>query len=71
MSEIKAMSKELTEFKKLIREAIADYMSSEGCSCCEARSHKEHKERIAKLLNVKRYSDGSGYDFTKFQTKVK
>lgn len=63
------MNKELSQFKKQIRTAIADYMRSEGCSCCrDVDAHKIHKEVIAKLLNVKKYSDGSGYDFSLYRT---
>jgi hypothetical protein len=55
---------------KLIRTAIADYMRSEGCSCCRnIEKHDEAKERLGKLLRVPKYSDGSGYDFSKFRTK--
>jgi hypothetical protein len=61
---------QLATFKKEVRQAIADYMRSEGCSCCQDRdSHIKHKERLAKLLRVSKYSDGSGYDFSKYQTK--
>jgi len=56
--------------KKALRTAVADYMRSEGCSCCEGPDHKEHKEVIAKLLSVQKYSDGSGYDFSKYESKV-
>ena len=52
-----------------LRRAIADYMDSEGCDCCrDIRPHKEAKERIAKLLRVPMYEDGSGYNFEKFRT---
>ncbi len=52
-----------------IREAIAEYMYSEGCSCCQdIDAHNENKERLARLLNVPAYDDGSGYDFSKFRT---
>jgi methionine aminopeptidase len=51
-----------------IRQAIADYMNSEGCSCCEnTEAHHVHKERIARLLKVPKYKDGSGYDFSRFR----
>lgn len=63
---------ELKAFKKEIRQSIADYISSEGCGCCEDReAHKGHAERLAKLLNVKKYSDKSGYDFSKYKSKQK
>ncbi len=59
-----------TELKKQLREAVANYMSSEGCSCCrDVDGHKQHEEKLAKLLGVKKYSDGSGYDFSKHKTK--
>lgn len=53
-----------------IRRAVADYMHSEGCGCCSDRDeHEQHKQALAKLLKVPRYSDGSGFDFARFGTK--
>ena len=54
-----------------IREAVANYMNSEGCSCCRGSSHVEHQEAIAKLLSVPQYKDKSGYNFTPYETKEK
>lgn len=54
---------------KEIREAVADYVASEGCSCCEGADHDVHKERLARLLRVPKYDDGSGYNFYKFKSK--
>ncbi len=57
--------------KKLerIREAVADYMRSEGCSCCrDYEAHKEHTKRLALLLDVPPY-DESGFDFGKFESE--
>ena len=57
--------------KKLadIRRAVADYMRSEGCSCCrDDDAHEKHAKTLAKLLRVEKYSDGSGYDFRKYST---
>lgn len=52
-----------------IRRAVADYMRSEGCSCCrDYDAHKEHEKRLAELLKVPAYSDGSGYEFEIFRT---
>lgn len=51
-----------------IRKAIADYMYSEGCSCCRGSDHDEHKKIIAELLGVPMYDDESGYDFSKFRS---
>lgn len=59
----------LDEIRK-IRIAVADYMSSEGCGCCGSyEDHKEHEIILGKLLRVKKYSAGSGYDFKKYRTK--
>lgn len=58
--------------KKLIREAVANYMRSEGCDCCrDVDAHKEHEATLAKLLGVRKYGDGSGYDFGCYETKTK
>jgi hypothetical protein len=60
------------DFKRAIREAIANYMYSEGCSCCrDEEAHREHTQILAKLLSVPKYSDGSGYNFTHYKTKHK
>lgn len=61
-------NKELAEFKKKMREAIANYMWSEGCSCCRSDNHDDNAAVIAKLLGVKKYKDGSGYDFPKHRS---
>jgi hypothetical protein len=56
--------------KEEVRNAIADYMQAEGCSCCRNTDDWEKaKARIAELLGVPKYSDGSGYDFSKFRTE--
>lgn len=56
------------EKEKQIREAVADYMYTEGCSCCQdIDGHAEDNERLAKLLNIPKYEDGSGYDFSKYK----
>jgi hypothetical protein len=59
-------------FTQQIRTAIADYMQSEGCSCCrDSAAHEKHTKVLAKLLRVPKYKDGSGYDFSKYKTKYK
>ena len=51
-----------------VRQAVAEYMYSEGCSCCrDIDAHEVNKKRLAELLNVPLYSDGSGYDFSLFR----
>ena len=52
-----------------IRRAVADYMNSEGCSCCEGPSHKKDRDRLGVLLRIPKYSDGSGHDFGRYETK--
>ena len=50
-----------------IRTALADYMRSEGCSCCRnTEMHDKTTARLAGLLEVPMYDDGSGYDFNQF-----
>jgi hypothetical protein len=50
-----------------IRTALANYIESEGCSCCQNKEeHQKALEQLAKLLNVPKYWDGSGYDFGKY-----
>lgn len=52
-----------------IRRAVADYMRSEGCSCCrDTEAHEKHAAVLGKLLRVKKYDDGSGYDFSQYRT---
>lgn len=55
-----------------LRTAIADYMWSEGCSCCRDReAHEQHKSVLGKILRVPKYQDGSGFNFERFRTKAK
>lgn len=54
---------------KKIRQAVADLISAEGCSCCRAdERYDEAKERLAKLLKVPHFKDHSGYNFWLFRT---
>ena len=54
---------------KEVRTAVADYMRSEGCSCCRnIEAHDRNKAKLGEMLDVPEYSDGSGYDFGKFET---
>ena len=58
------------ELKTTIRQAVADYIRSEGCRCCQnVDAHKEAERILAGLLDVPMYSDGSGYDFGQFSSK--
>lgn len=53
-----------------IRSAVADYMASEGCSCCrDVEGHEHHKKVLATMLKVPKYKDGSGYDFSKYRSR--
>lgn len=51
-----------------IREAVANYLQSEGCSCCRGIDHDKHLAEIAKLLEVPMYKDGSGYNFNIYKS---
>ncbi len=51
-----------------IRTAVADYLGSEGCSCCRGADHDKNQNRLAELLNVPAYSDGSGNNFNSFRS---
>jgi hypothetical protein len=52
-----------------LRRLVADYMESEGCSCCrDSEAHEKHAEALAKAIGVRKYSDGSGYDFRRHRT---
>jgi hypothetical protein len=63
---------ELLKFRRALRTAVADYMGSEGCSCCEnTDEHKKHRALLGKLLKVPMYKDRSGYDFSRFQSNTK
>jgi len=54
---------------ELIRRFVADYMRYEGCSCCRNQDEQDKaKAKLAGLLDVPMYDDGSGYDFNKFAT---
>lgn len=56
--------------RKEILRAVADYMQSEGCSCCRSDDrHEEAKNRLAKLLGVPMHKDKSGFDFYRFCTE--
>ena len=55
----------LSDYSEEVKTAVADYMGSEGCGCCgNYEAHKEHHNKLGKLLNVKQYADKSGYDFS-------
>jgi len=52
-----------------IRRAFADYVASEGCSCCQnTEAHEAAARRLGRLLRVPEYEDGSGHDFRQFKT---
>jgi hypothetical protein len=60
----------MTKLEK-VRQAVADYMRSEGCSCCRnEEAHKAAQTALAALLDVPAYTDGSGFDFSLFRTSA-
>lgn len=63
-------NREIAKLKKQFRTLFANYMASEGCSCCQnVDQHKINLEQLAKALNVRKYKDGSGYDFSKYESR--
>lgn len=50
-----------------LRQAVADYMGSEGCGCCgNYDAHQTHHERLGQLLLVPKRK---GYrDFAKYRS---
>jgi hypothetical protein len=57
---------EKTERQEL-RRLVSDLVRSAGCSCCrDDHGWEEAQEKIAKILKVPKFDDGSGYDFYKF-----
>lgn len=55
--------------RDVLRQAVADYIGSEGCSCCRGSDHDEHQATLARLLHVEAYPDGAGYNFPKYKSK--
>lgn len=52
------MNEDISKFRKKLRTAVADYMYSEGCSCCRnCDSHEKHSAILAKLLNAPKYKE--------------
>lgn len=67
-------AKHRSEIRKLraqLRTALADYIGSEGCDCCRGSDHREHGAALGKLLRVQKYSDWDGYNFGRYESKVK
>lgn len=53
-----------------VRRLVADYMWSEGCSCCrDSEAHERHAAALGELLGVEKYEVGSGYAFSKYRTQ--
>jgi hypothetical protein len=51
-----------------IRTAVADYMKTEGCGCCQDETHRVNTNRLGKLLEAPLYPNGEDYDFTSFRS---
>lgn len=62
--------KTVAELRKQIRVLLAEYMATEGCSCCrDTDGHEKAAIALGKALGVSKYSDGSGYDFHKYRSR--
>jgi hypothetical protein len=60
------------ELIKQIRGAVADYIASEGCSCCQSRQpHEAAHARLGELLEIPKDKDGyrSFWDYRTTQGK--
>ena len=45
-----------------VRRLVADYMRSEGCSCCRDHdAHRAHTDALGKLLRVPKTKGWHGY----------
>lgn len=55
------------DFKKCIRQAVADYIHAEVIY--DHAASAKHEKALAKLLNAS-YPDDSGFDFNKFKSKA-
>lgn len=58
-----------------IRTAVADYMASEGCTCCQGDDHDDHRAALAVLLNVPKFEEADPYaapeySFGAFESKT-
>lgn len=59
-----------SSFISEVRASFADYVKSEGCSCCRNTiKHDEAMEKLAALLEIEPYKDGSGFNVYKYATK--
>jgi hypothetical protein len=60
----------MNEIEK-IRQAFADYRRAEGCGCCRnSEKHEEAEKQLAELLNCEPYSDLSGFNWSKYESKT-
>lgn len=58
------------KFRDEVRQALADYIASEGCGCCrDENAHSVACDKLAKLLDVPMFKNGSGYNFWLFRTR--
>lgn len=52
-----------------IRRLVADLLGAAGCGCCRDNAgYEAAKTRLAAILRVPKYPDGSGHDFNQFRT---
>ena len=69
---ISELEKEVENFQPKIveiREAFANYFTTEGCSCCrDSVNHDIAEKKLGELLNADKYEDESGFDWYKYRT---
>lgn len=64
----------MDKFKEKIRTAVANYISSEGCSCCrDIEAHKKNTKILAELLEVPLHGEAGdyiyNYNFGQYESK--
>ena len=72
-AEQKGMEASVTKGERgTIRAAVADLVRARGCGCCGGGDKWDDAiARLADILEVETYGDGSGYDFTPYETSYK
>ena len=64
-------NRERKSWRDEVRAAFAEYVYTEGCSCCRSEAmHDAAADKLGKLLRVAKYVDGSGYDFTRYRATI-
>jgi len=59
-----------TKLRDQLRVAVADYMYSEGCSCCQNEElHREDTKLLGELLDVPKFAESDVPNFRMFRSR--